>query len=158
MVDTIGETRKTLQAAGNVIRAVGRTNVVAGTGVLYRSRSAQLNYETNVSMGVDPFYLHLGLNDFVGGTSALSSFQQGYRFNPNLEARLGLFYSKPGLGLDWQPVEPLRLSTEFYDLNARRLDLLGSVSLPFAMKLMLRANHVGNQSLGDSSVGIGIGY
>ncbi len=154
VIDTVSETQSTLKAAGNVIRGIG--NVQAGTGVLYRSASAGYNFETNLRMGVDPFYLHFGLNDFTGST-ALSSFQQGYRVWPNLEGRLGLFYNQPGLGMDIFLFDLLGVSTEFYDLNRRRLDIQGTLWLPGSLKLMVKANDALNRSFSDVSVGLGLG-
>lgn len=158
VVDAVGETKKTLTAAGNILRGVGNLNVKADAGVSYRASGSAYNYATNMAIGGEKLFWNLGLNDYVGGATALNSFQQGYRFTPALDGRLGLFYAKPGVGFDWTMMDPLTLGTEFYDLGSRRLDLLGSLSLPASLKLTVRVNDALNRNFSDTAYGLSIGY
>ena len=87
--------------------------------------------------------MRLGI-DNRSGEDKLASIQQSIRIQDNLRARFGIFYTKPGVGVDYS-YNKFTLSSELYDFDAFKADLILRYSLFDYLDLVGGVDNLSNE-------------
>jgi phospholipid/cholesterol/gamma-HCH transport system substrate-binding protein len=154
LLETLQESRKLFKKSGGFLETVGSMDFGSEIQMQRYPSTQSTNYLVDLDIKLRDKSLRLGVGDRLGGTQLLH-VQQGVSFWDNrLTTRFGLFYTKPGIGLDYQVVPLVGLSTELYDLNDPQLNVYTRLSLIQSLDLMLGLNDVLGERLSNYSVGL----
>lgn len=144
-----------VRQAGGVLRVLSDIRLSSDLGLRYNIPESYLFYDANVDIGNHGGFLRFGIGDRLGSTQFLN-LQAGSYFTDSLRGRIGLFYTEPGLGLDYY-FNGATLSFEVFDLNRPEFDILGRYRI-------LDAFHIGvgltkdRQTSEYNNVNVGIFY
>lgn len=105
---------------------VSRINQIKLDGdadIRYYSGQKDSVFNANAEIHNGPGFVRFGLGNRVGGTNQILNFQPGIFLSDNVSARVGMFYTKPGVGVDLYPMNKVKISADAYDINNFKYDL-----------------------------------
>lgn len=159
MVNPDGSTKNVLSKPKTLLGTLGALKVQPTAGLNYSLLDKQTYYDAGADFKVYDSFFRFGVTD-RGGSSQLAHIQQGTDWGTNVSSRIGLVYSKPGVGLDYHLSKRTSLSLDVYDLNKVQAELTGRTPIldsPIDMVLNLRKDP-NTESGAFNNVSLGVSY
>lgn len=111
-----------------LIKNATQLRIHPSASLQYLNPAQQVAYNGQVDLKLGKQMIRAGFGDREG-VAQLEAFQYGYQFTREFKGRVGAFYSKPGVGIDYNLSKEVQLSLDAYDTNKTRLDLTGRAAL-----------------------------
>jgi ABC-type transporter Mla subunit MlaD len=151
---------KKSSGTASVVRSLANLEVKPAVGIEYFRIQKEAYYFADINFDFKKYFLKFGIGDRLGSSEFLN-LQLGGRFKSlPLTTRLGLFYTKPGVGLDYQLLPELGISLEAYNLNKLELEFISRYSLHKDVDLLfgVRRNKEADMDNVYDNVSLGVSY
>lgn len=118
----IGKTSTTIEDTNKILAALNSIKIQPEAEMTYRQQDTTSYY--NLGFAVNYAKRYTTSFDFSnrGGSGHLAYFQQGIGLRPELNARVGMLRTLPGVGLDYIPSPGLAFSSDLLYDNAFKMD------------------------------------
>ena len=124
-----------LRSSTNIMKTLNSLEVNTGASIRHSTKSKDTFYAAGLDFRLGKYFIRTGFGDRLGSTQLLH-FQHGIRFSNMMTGRFGLFYKKPGLGLDIIFTPRTMLTLELYNLDAIEVDLITRYALRDDMDIL----------------------
>lgn len=111
------------------LRTINTMQVIPGGLVEYSPGTSTPYYLINVDWDFGDTYFRTGFGDRITGTDELLNIQYGVDLNDSISTRLGLFYTEPGLGLDYQANDYWEFELEAFNLEEMEMNITSKLKL-----------------------------
>ena len=125
------------------------------TGVYTSPGLSKQYFESEFEFALGAYSLMTSVSDF-GGETEVNNFQQAYYFTDRLRSRIGVFYSEPGLGLDYWLTRNLSVGLNYYDFENGYYIL--STAYQFYPHLSVQTMLRNDNASKDSDLNLGLKY
>jgi ABC-type transporter Mla subunit MlaD len=152
---TIKESKKMFAQTSNLLEGFSYLTPGYAFEGKYYGLDSDFYYIANMNIGYKQNYIRIGIGDELGSNIILN-FQGGFYLMEKLNARLGLFNTYPGLGLDYRIIQNMLLSFDMYNFNREnyvQLDLDSRVYLLNNLDLIVSFDDVLQHSYKNWAVG-----
>ena len=127
--------------SGNIIGAIAAMNVSTETSIRYSPADDLAYYDAGLNFNFGKYFVFTGLGDREEGENQFLHFQHGIQVSDKMTTRLGLYYKKPGFGMDYKVGKKSTVSLDLYDPSNFRVDVLAQYALRYEMNLLFGIRH-----------------
>jgi ABC-type transporter Mla subunit MlaD len=114
---TIKESRLMFKRTSTILEGVSYLSPGFAFEGKYYGLDSNFYYLANLEVGYNGAnYIRMGLGDELGNTILLN-FQGGFTLRDNLQARIGLFNTYPGIGVDYITLNKIKFSLDLFNFN-----------------------------------------
>ena len=124
---TVKEGRRVLKSSGDILGTIASIQLDSKLNYYYKTETPKSDYQADFDFWIGDSFLRLGI-DNRSGEDKLGTIQQSIRIQDNLRARFGIFYTKPGVGIDYS-YNQFTLSSDLYDFDSFKADIILRYSL-----------------------------
>ena len=154
MNQLFGSDSSDASGALNTVRGLSKMKLYPNGSFMHSIENIQTTTYLDLIMDFQDYYVLTGVTDRSSDTLKLQNLQYGRPLTDRLSARVGLFYEKPGLAMNYLVMENMDLGLEIYDINKVKLDfytyLLFNKNISGFMNVKNNTDHNWN----DYSIGI----
>jgi phospholipid/cholesterol/gamma-HCH transport system substrate-binding protein len=139
------------------VKSLSRLKIKPEINFQYWTQDNLATYLGNLDFFINDYYIRASIGDRLG-ESQLLNFQYGNYLSRDFRVRMGLFYTNPGVGFDYQILDKLNISLDAYNLNELELDILGRYHLfPETLDILvgLRKNQ---KDSAYNNISLGVSY
>jgi len=143
------------ETSPSIFRTISTLQYKTEAGVNYSATEKLGSYTAKLDIGSGNQFVRTGLSDRAGDTQ-VAIIQHGVKVSDKVAARVGFYYSKPGVGVDYSVNDKVKVALDVYDMNKAKADLSARYSFSKNMdgQVTLRNDTKGSGSMNNVEVGV----